>query len=116
MTHEPTTIVYQIISIVDTLGPAEGICHFCIRVIPSVPMSRPRFAIVIISIIYKVEEHCSFPHHHTDLKPLSGQIWSPQNMAEKQISLGDLNSGQLQEVKRQLEEVRIRFYFKLPYG
>jgi hypothetical protein len=37
-------------------------------------------------------------------------------MAEKQISLGDLNSGQLQEVKRQLEEVRIRFYFKLPYG
>jgi len=27
-------------------------------------------------------------------------------MAEKQISLTDLNSGQLQEVKRQLEEVR----------
>lgn len=110
------TIVYQIISIVDTARSSRGHLSLCIRVIPSVPMSRPRFAIVIISIIYKVEEHCSFPHHHTDLKPLSGQIWSPQNMAEKQISLGDLNSGQLQEVKRQLEEVRIRFYFKLPYG
>lgn len=37
-------------------------------------------------------------------------------MAEKQISLGDLNSGQLQEVKRQLEEVRIRFYSILQRG
>jgi hypothetical protein len=113
MTHKPMTIVYQIISIVDTAtrGPAEGVLSLLHPRDPE--RSRPRFAMFMI-----MQDRVTLPTSTETVTSLRihKTIGVVYTMAEKQISLGDLNSGQLQEVKRQLEEVRIRFYSILRQG